>query len=189
MKNFRRGFTLIELLVAMALTVFILSILAQAFVSGTDTFRTLKAVGDLNDSLRTVANILKNDLSADHFEGKRRLSDSRFWSEYKRIDPTVWPNPPNATSPVQTISYGAPLNGYFVAYQDPSIAPNLDGNDPDGLPVFCNANSALLMTIKAKGNRMQDFYTRKCRPGRLTTAPPMTAGTNNPAASTVNGSR
>ena len=54
----RRGFTLIEILVALALTLFILIILTQAFVAGADTFRTLKAVGDLNSSLRMTTNML-----------------------------------------------------------------------------------------------------------------------------------
>src|SRR5439155_6107796 len=76
----RRGFTLIEILLALALTLFILSILTQCFVAGADLFRALKAVGDMNASLRTTANILRSDLRADHFDGMRRLGDSKFWS-------------------------------------------------------------------------------------------------------------
>src|ERR1700733_6581672 len=37
----RVGFTLVEIMVSMALTIFLLTIMAQAFVLGTDTFRTL----------------------------------------------------------------------------------------------------------------------------------------------------
>ena len=39
----------------------------------------LKAVGDMNERLRTTTTILRRYLSADHFEGKKRLSDANFW--------------------------------------------------------------------------------------------------------------
>jgi hypothetical protein len=52
----------VELLVAMALTLFIMSILSQAFISGMETFRQLKAVGDLNGRLRIATAALRNDL-------------------------------------------------------------------------------------------------------------------------------
>ena len=45
------GFTLIELLVAMALIVFIMTILSQAFSEGARTFRHLKEIGDLDERL------------------------------------------------------------------------------------------------------------------------------------------
>lgn len=48
----RRGFTLIELLYAMALIVFVMAILSQAFVAGLESFRRLKGIGDLNEGLR-----------------------------------------------------------------------------------------------------------------------------------------
>src|SRR6266576_3124405 len=75
----RKAFTLVEMLVAMALVIFITTILSEAFVAGLDAFRNLKAVGDLNDKLRTAATTLRRDLNADHFEGRRRLSDPGFW--------------------------------------------------------------------------------------------------------------
>src|SRR5215470_12248703 len=71
----RQGFTLVELLVSVALIIFIMSILAEAFSSAAETFRSLKAIGDLQEKLRTASSILRRDLSADHFDGKRRLSD------------------------------------------------------------------------------------------------------------------
>src|SRR5262249_29189012 len=96
----RSGFTIIEILVALALTLFILTILTQAFSAGADTFRQLKAVGDLNSSLRLTANMLRSELSADHFEGKRRLSDSKFWT---------------------ALNNGPPAQGYFYLEHGPGI--------------------------------------------------------------------
>jgi prepilin-type N-terminal cleavage/methylation domain-containing protein len=75
----RQAFTLVEMLVSLALIVFIMTILAEAFSSGIETFRRLKAVGDLQDKLRNASSILRRDLAADHFEGKKRLSDPDFW--------------------------------------------------------------------------------------------------------------
>src|SRR5262245_54057590 len=47
----RQGFTLVEMMVALALTVFIMVILSEAFVTGLETFRQLKAIGDMEESL------------------------------------------------------------------------------------------------------------------------------------------
>src|SRR5262249_31288127 len=71
----RTGFTLIELMVAMALTLFIMVILSQAFVTALETFSGMKAIGDMQQKLRTAEVMLRDDLSQDHLEGKRRLSD------------------------------------------------------------------------------------------------------------------
>ncbi len=54
----RSGFTLIELLVSMALTLFIMLILTQAFTTSLDTFSRLKIVGEMQGQLRNVATIL-----------------------------------------------------------------------------------------------------------------------------------
>ena len=51
----RRGFTIAELLVAAAVLTLILSILSQAFVEGLETFRRLKAAGDLAEELRQAS--------------------------------------------------------------------------------------------------------------------------------------
>jgi hypothetical protein len=53
-RNTRRsqgGFTVFELLVAMALIVFLMSILSQTFSEGARAFRHLKGVGDLDERL------------------------------------------------------------------------------------------------------------------------------------------
>src|SRR5437763_8696692 len=71
----RCGFTLVEMMVAMTLTIFVMVILSECFVAGLETFSGLKAIGDMQEELRTATTLLRSDLSHDHFEGKRRLSD------------------------------------------------------------------------------------------------------------------
>jgi prepilin-type N-terminal cleavage/methylation domain-containing protein len=136
----RRGFTLVELLVALALTLFILAILSECFVTGADTFRTLKSIGDLNASLRNAVTILRSDLAADHFEGKRRVSDSTFWTQ------------------------GPPTQGYFYLFQgqDPAPVtsdPLYEGVDADGIISRRRVTHQLAFTVRAKGTRPQDFFT------------------------------
>jgi type II secretory pathway pseudopilin PulG len=158
----RHGFTLIEILVAMGLTIFILSILAECFIAGADLFRGLKAVGDLNASLRTATNILSSDLSADHFEGKRRLSDSKFWI---------------------ALDNGPPKQGYFYLEQGNPIAPASDPQyeqtDADGIPsrrrTVSTPNSLtfsgckLAMTVKARGYQPQNYFSASIPGGPLLT--------------------
>lgn len=79
--SMRGGFTLVEMMVAMTLTIFVMVILSQCFVQGLETFSGLKAIGDMQEELRTATNMLRADLSADHFEGKRRLSDPNLMTE------------------------------------------------------------------------------------------------------------
>ena len=43
----RQGFTIVELLVAMALTLFTMAILSQAFVTSLEVFSQLKGIGDM----------------------------------------------------------------------------------------------------------------------------------------------
>src|SRR5262245_53461910 len=63
----RQGFTLTELLVSMALIIFIMTILSEAFAAALESFRLMKAAGDMQERLRSVANVLRRDLQADHF--------------------------------------------------------------------------------------------------------------------------
>src|SRR5688500_17353754 len=71
----RPGFTLVEMMVAMTLTIFVMVILSQAFTSGLETFSGLKAIGDMQEDLRSCTTLMRDDLIQDHFEAKRRLSD------------------------------------------------------------------------------------------------------------------
>ena len=58
----RASFTITELLVAMALIVFVMSILATAFSEGMRTFRGLKGLGDMNQRMRVAVSQLRDDL-------------------------------------------------------------------------------------------------------------------------------
>lgn len=99
----RKGFTLVELLVSMAIIIFMLSIMSQAFVIATTCMSGLKGVGELLDKGRPVLAVLQKDLSAYHFDGYKRLSDADFWDN------------------------GPPRQGYFQIYEGYSEGILLDG--------------------------------------------------------------
>src|SRR5437588_9722852 len=72
----RAGVSLVEMLVAVALVLFIMVILSEAFRAGLESFRLLKGVGDMQVRLRTATGVLRSDLTSDHFiEAGPRLSD------------------------------------------------------------------------------------------------------------------
>ncbi len=77
----RKGFTLVELLVAMALILFIMSIISVAFVDSTESFRVFRARAELSEKLRFLTQTLRADLRSNHFENGRKLSDSDFWNQ------------------------------------------------------------------------------------------------------------
>ncbi|HWG42213.1 MAG TPA: prepilin-type N-terminal cleavage/methylation domain-containing protein [Gemmataceae bacterium] len=131
----RQGFTLVELLVSMALIMFIMAILSQAFVAATSTFRNLKAAGDMAEKLRATTQILQRDLAADHFEGKKRLSNPNFWVN------------------------GPPEQGFFQILQGGADTPESPAGDPSGINSFRSTNHALAFAIKLRGNQMSDFLS------------------------------
>jgi type II secretory pathway component PulJ len=149
MRTRRSGFTLVEVLVGLALTLFILAILAEAFSVGADTFHNLKSVGDMNDNLRVAANALRADLSANHFEGTRRLSDPGFWTT------------------------GSPSQGYFYYSQGQGAMAAYDNNnlsvDAFGLTLRSQAASHnLAFTVRARGSLPQQYF-----PGRVPGGSPL----------------
>jgi hypothetical protein len=164
----RPGFTLVEMLVATGLTIFIMVILSQAFVAGLETFRQLKALGDMESNLRTATTILRSDLSADHFEGKRRLSDSVFWT------------------------IGPPREGYFRIWQGSPIGgPQgrniFEGVDGDGLPSYRYTDCILAFTVKPRGNRLESFASAIVPAGSPLLAVGLPDGRfQNPAVNTYN---
>jgi prepilin-type N-terminal cleavage/methylation domain-containing protein len=134
----RRGFTLVEMLVATALVLFIMVILTEAFVTGLESFRQLKAAGDLQEKMRSVQVILRRDLAAAHFGTAPNLSLSSQ-------DLTL-PAPPSAGS-----TWQPPAQGFFRIWQgsNPAAATNYisEGTDPDGLPSFRATDHILHFTI------------------------------------------
>src|SRR5262249_5376277 len=108
----RSAFTLVEMLVAMALTIFVMVILSECFILGLETFSGLKAIGDMQEELRSAANVLRADLCQDHFEGKRRLSDpvASFTGGYNQTLPNLATIPERIKEGFFVIGQGYPLS-------------------------------------------------------------------------------
>ncbi len=183
----RAGFTLVELMVAMALTLFIMIILSQAFVTGLETFVQLKAIGDMQANLRSAAVLLRDDLAQDHFEGRRRLSDvtlqggSQLLAERPQAgffavmhgsqNPTtaaLW----SAATPYAAGDMVISGGNLFVALQantnvattntvfwSRSLPYVFEGVDSNGMPSYRATNHVLYMTVKRKGNSKEAFFT------------------------------
>jgi len=136
----RLGFTIVELLVALALVLFIMSIISQVFVDSSEAFRSQRAKAELSEKLRFLTQTLRADLRSNHFEAGRRLSDSDFWSDgppqvgYFRLEQTNLPFPVTNLSGSETL----------YTFPNPAIAQNqvqsqllaftsfLGGKDPRG---------------------------------------------------------
>lgn len=134
MRRRRHAFTLVEMLVAMALIIFIMAILSQAFVAATQVFRDLKSASDMAEKLRAATGLMRRYLAADHFEGKRRLSDPNFWLE------------------------GPPREGFFRVWHG-SPSP-VEGTEPDGsCPTYLSTTHALHFAVKLRGNQRSDYFS------------------------------
>src|SRR5262249_39247399 len=94
----RKGFTLVELMVSMALTIFMMAILSEAFVVGLESFRKLRAMAELEQGMRVVEAMLRRDLAANHFEGDKRLSELTVSGQR-----------------IPSFPYGAPINAADMA--------------------------------------------------------------------------
>ncbi len=217
LRRHKAAFTLVEMLVATALIMFIMLILSEAFVQGLDAFRLLKGIGDMEARLRSAVTIIRADLVADHFEGKRRLSDPSFWMQgnpregyfslSQGTTPTVGLSPvapgqqtvtvqstagsdwviqgQTAQSNgslllvdsgpfqeiVQVINVNPGSPGTFTAIfrlphgfppntpPPPFLIRVLEGVDADLIPSMRGTDHVLAMTVKARGNRPEDFFS------------------------------
>lgn len=136
----RQGFTLVEMMVSLALVLFIMVILSQAFQAGLESFRFLKSIGDMDERMRSAATLLRRDLAADHFEGKRRISDESFWIQ------------------------GPPREGFFrIWHGTPTSAISLinvfEGADGDQVLSTRATDHMLHFSVKLRGNQRQDFVS------------------------------
>lgn len=137
----RKGFSLVELLVAMAIIIFMLTIMSQAFVIATTCMQGLKGVGELLDKGRPVLAVMQKDLSAYHFDGTRRLSDEDFWVN------------------------GPPTEGYFYIYQGNVSA--VEGTTSDGVTYEVSgavSDHRLAFTSRLSGKNPEDFYVASLDP-------------------------
>ena len=128
----RKGFTLVELLVAMALTIFIMVILTEAFVLSIDTFSGLKGIGDMQENLQAGSNSIRFDLAQNHFEGMVRTSDPGFANQ-------------------------RPREGFVRIFQ--GAASNAEGLDGDQMPSSNATNHVLHLACRLRGNQQQSFYS------------------------------
>src|SRR5262245_8712191 len=114
----RAGFTLVEMLVALALTVFMMAILSEAFVTGLDAMSRMKALGDLEEKLREVAALVRRDLAANHFDGTRRLAELTGSGQAIPKNLQLSPIDPNGVF----IDYRlrTPDLGYFFVLEEPN---------------------------------------------------------------------
>jgi prepilin-type N-terminal cleavage/methylation domain-containing protein len=141
----RQGFTIVELLVALALIVFIMVILTEAFTAGLESFRRLKAIGDMQEKMRAVSLILRRDFQAEHFDEARgnRLSDQ----DMTKMDP--------------------PNYGYFrltqqwngTSYNFLDCCSVNEGTDADGLISTRQTTSMLQFTVRLRGVQPPTYFS------------------------------
>ena len=133
----RQGFTLVELLVSMAIIIFMLSIMSQAFVIATTCMQGMKTVGELIDKVRPVMTILQRDLAADHFDGTKKLCDPDFWE------------------------YGPPREGYFSIIQGGVSEQETIASNPVKYYISnaVSSNHILTFTSRLPGKNPTEFYT------------------------------
>jgi len=137
----RTGVTLPELMVAAAMSMVIMLIIAFAFREGVKSFRTLRAVGQMQDRMRSAQNVLKRDLAAEHFGGLFQQGLSGPYVRDQRLDLVGW-KPPE--------------EGYFEVKQgSPS---QVEAFDSDGIPSYVATNHSLRFTVKLTGKRQQDWF-------------------------------
>ena len=131
----RAGFTLVELLVAMALILFIMSIVSVAFVDSTESFRLFRARAELSEKLRFITQTLRTDLRANHFENNRRLSDPDFWEQ------------------------GPPKAGYFriEQFSQGTGTPTMDGDSI--LTAGPNDKHVLMLSSFLQGQDYRGFHS------------------------------
>jgi type II secretory pathway pseudopilin PulG len=126
----RGGFTLVELLVSMALIIFIMTILSTAFSVSLDTFRQLKAIGDMSEQLRSANTIIRRDLAAEHVEDE--AGNTPRLSRIPGPGNTVW---------------NGSKKGFFYIRQDSAGVP--EGFDADNIASVRAAGSPTTLGVGA----------------------------------------
>jgi type II secretory pathway pseudopilin PulG len=142
--NCRPAFTLVELMVALALIIFIMTILSAAFTAAGKSFRDLKAAGDLAEKLRAVMTLIRRDLAAPHFDLiDQKLSDVDFWNK----------------------AGGPPQGGFFRIWMDtqpvqgpPGIAGTMYPST-SVIPTFVNTRTMLHFTVVLPGLGPNDVFS------------------------------
>jgi type II secretory pathway pseudopilin PulG len=147
----RRAFTIVEMLVAAALILFMMWIIASAFQAGLESFRVLKAAGDMQEKLRAAATALRRDLTRPHFTETSARNGEDLSNQ--RLDDPLWT---------------PPIDGYFRIYQQGVGDPDgLDSDDSSGTLIHYRSPKSnfseplghvLQFTAKLKGIRRDQYY-------------------------------
>src|SRR5262249_19282341 len=119
----------------------------------------LKAIGDMQERMRSVAIILRNDLKYDHFDEVRgnRLSDQDLRTQpppdngYFRI----WQQSPHPIPPAPAPQPGA-VPPQYNPYLYGSIAEGVDG---DGVPVTRATQSWMAFTVHLHGQGRDNYLS------------------------------
>ena len=184
----RPGYTLVELLVAAAVSIMIMVILTGAFQAGLDTFRKMRAQGNMNERMRMARQALCDDLAGSHFRAAGGVygSTSDYGSDahdhvsgidFTQVD-DLHARPSNSP----------PSDGFFRIWQGPDkdfwgvnnnfVGPANWANNPATLPcvpegvdtfgnVFTRAKThALHMTVRRGGAGPNNMF-------RTTLVPPL----------------
>jgi hypothetical protein len=103
----------------------------------------------MEEKLRLATTALRNDLAADHFEGRKRLSDTSFWTGGPPREGffRIWQGSPAFTA----LGAAAPAGTAYL----------LEGNDGDGIPSYRATDHMLHFTVKLRGNRREGFPSVK----------------------------
>jgi hypothetical protein len=176
----RAGFTLVELLVAAALSMVIMLIIGFAMQKCIESFRTMRAVSQLQERLKSVHLALKRDMESEHFVPSTAPNGASFSGvklSQQRLDLAIW-QPPNEGffSIMQGQSVGGdPLN--------PGPWPSIfEGRDSDGLPSTRAVTHSLHFTARLIPDpaistiaREEDYFYATVAPGSALANPPITS--------------
>jgi prepilin-type N-terminal cleavage/methylation domain-containing protein len=150
----RQGFTMVEMLVATALTLFLMVLISEAFVTALDTFSGLKSIGDMEEGLRTATSMLRSDLRGNdtvpvyHFEGMRKLSDR-----------DIQTSPPQQGFFCIRQAFPPYIEGWDSAFSPTNNLPSYFANGgAPGWPVS-GGNHTLHFTIRLTGNQTNSFLS------------------------------
>jgi hypothetical protein len=148
----RAAFTLVEMMVAMALTLFIMAIIAEVFGSAQRTFSAMRTAGQLQERMRSGAMVLRRDLQSEHFDGPFVAGRGGPRVGDQRLDQAGWVPPPRgyfeirqfAPSIFEPVQYFA-NNGFAMTDGEGIVSTRADG------PTTANPNNnghVLRMTVR-----------------------------------------
>lgn len=170
----RAGLTLVEMLIALALSIFIMSILSEAFVKGLEAFGNYKALADLEQRLRTVANIMRRDLRAPHFDGSKKLSECTASGKPMPMLDGLEANQYTAIKAQALLrqlaqyKFQKPSEGFFSVEEwpnrpgtPPRITSLFEGQDSTGRPSYRDQYDVLHFTSRLEGNEPDKFFYGK----------------------------